>query len=88
MVKVLSAVLSDGLAAVEVACAEALASGIHSAEVVLNILARHRNPEPVATILTPAALRLQYAPIADCARYAACGELADGAHRWALLFNR
>jgi hypothetical protein len=69
MVKVLSAVLSDGLAAVEAACAEALASGIHSAEAVLNILARHRNPEPAATILTPAALRLQYAPIADCARY-------------------
>ena len=34
MVKVLSAVLTDGLAAVEAACAEALADGVHSADVV------------------------------------------------------
>ena len=44
MVKVLSAVLTDGLAAVEAACAEALADGVHSADVVLNILSRHRDP--------------------------------------------
>ena len=69
MVKVLSAVLSDGLASVEAACAEALAGGVHSADVVLNILSRHRDPGPSATILTPDALRLQHAPIADCARY-------------------
>ena len=69
MVKVLSAVLTDGLAAVEAACAEALAGGVHSADVVLNILARHRDPGPAATILTPDALRLRHAPIADCARY-------------------
>ena len=69
MVKVLSAVLSDGLIAVEAACAEALAGGVHSADVVLNILARHRDPGPAATILTPDALRLRHAPIADCARY-------------------
>jgi transposase len=69
MVKVLSAVLTDGLAAVEAACAEALGDGVHSADVILNILARHRNPAPAATILTPEALRLRYAPIADCARY-------------------
>src|SRR5215472_1822621 len=69
MVKILSAVLTDGLAAVEVACAEALADGVHSADVVLNILSRHRDPGPAATILTPDALRLRYLPIADCARY-------------------
>jgi len=69
MVKILSAVLSDGLAAVEAACAEALASGVHSADVVLNILARRRDPEPIATIITPDGLRLRQAPIADCARY-------------------
>ncbi len=69
MVKILAAVLTDGLGAVEAACAEALADGIHSADVVLNILARHRDPGPVATILTPEALRLRQAPIADCARY-------------------
>ncbi len=69
MVKVLSAVLTDGLAAVEAACAEALAEGVNSADVVLNILARQRDPGPSATILTPEALRLRHAPIADCARY-------------------
>jgi transposase len=69
MVDILAAVLSDGLAAVEAACAEASAQGVHSADVVLNILARHRNPEPPATIMTPAALTLRHAPIADCARY-------------------
>ena len=69
MVKVLSAVLTDGLAAVEAACAEALADGVRSADVVLNILARQRDPGPAATILTPEALRLRLAPMADCARY-------------------
>jgi transposase len=69
MVKVLSAVLTDGLAAVETACAEALADGVHSADVVLNILSRRRDPEPVATILTPDALGLRHLPTADCARY-------------------
>jgi transposase len=69
MVKVLSAVLTDGLATVEAACAEALAGGVHSADVILNILARRRDAGPAATILTPEALRLQHAPIADCARY-------------------
>jgi transposase len=70
MVKVLSAVLTDGLAAVEAACAEALGDGVHSADVVLNILARRRDPTaPAVTILTPEALRLRHAPVADCARY-------------------
>ena len=69
MVDILTAVLTDGLPAVEAACAEATAQGVHSADVVLNILARHRNPGPPATVLTPAALTLRHAPIADCARY-------------------
>jgi transposase len=69
MVKILSAVLTDGLAAVEAACAEALGGGVHSADVILNILARRRDPGPATTILTPDALRLRHAPIADCARY-------------------
>jgi transposase len=69
MVKVLSAVLSDGLVAVEAACTEALAGGVHSADVIHNILARQRDPGPVATILTPDALRLRHTPIADCDRY-------------------
>jgi hypothetical protein len=69
MVKVLAAVLSDGLPAVEAACAEALAEGVHSADVILNILARQREPPPAPSILTPEALKLQHAPVADCARY-------------------
>ncbi len=69
MVDILAAVLTDGLPAVEAACVEALAHGVHSADVVLNILARRRDPGPPATILTPAALTLRHAPIADCARY-------------------
>jgi len=69
MVNILTAVLTDGLPAVEAACAEAMAHGVHSADVVLNILARQRDPGRPANILTPAALTLRHAPIADCARY-------------------
>ena len=69
MVKILAAVLSDGLPAVEAACAQALAENVHSADVVLNILARQRDPGPSAPIQTPASLRLRHAPVADCARY-------------------
>ena len=69
MVKVLSAVLSDGLASVDAACAEALGQNVHSADVILNILARSKDPGPPVTILTPDALKLRHAPIADCARY-------------------
>ena len=68
-VKILAAVLTDGLPAVEAACAQALAEGVHSADVVLNILARRRDPEPPPPIHTPAALSLRHAPVADCARY-------------------
>ena len=53
MVAILSAVLTDGLASVEAACAEALDQGVHSAAVILNILARKRDPGPAVTILTP-----------------------------------
>jgi transposase len=69
MVKILAAVLTDGLPAVEAACVQALAEGVHSADVVLNILARRRDPGLAVTILTPEALRLRHAPTADCARY-------------------
>jgi hypothetical protein len=69
MVDILTAVLSDGLAPVEAACAEALREGVHSAAVILNILARRREPDAPMTIMTPDALRLRHAPVADCARY-------------------
>jgi transposase len=69
MVDILSAVLSDGLPAVEAACSEALGEGVHSADVILNILARAREPARAVTIMTPDALRLRHEPAADCARY-------------------
>jgi hypothetical protein len=69
MVKVLAAVLTDGLSTVEAACAEALDQGTHSADVILNILSRKRDTPPPMTIMTPEALRLRHVPIADCTRY-------------------
>lgn len=69
MVAILAAVLTDGLPAVEAACAEAIAEGVHSADVILNILARRRDPPPIGQIATPASLMLRHTPIADCARY-------------------
>jgi hypothetical protein len=69
MVEVLTAVLSDGLPAVEAACSAALRDGVHAASVILNILARRREPAAPLTIMTPDALRLRHEPAADCARY-------------------
>ena len=68
MVQILSCVADDGLPAVEAACREALDNGVHSAPVVINILARRREPAPPPFLLTPAALRLTHEPVADCAR--------------------
>ena len=70
MVSILTAVLSDGLPAVEAACAEAVREGVCSADIVLNVLARQREPRSPVTILnTPQALRLRIEPTADCSRY-------------------
>jgi hypothetical protein len=69
MVEILGAVLTDGIDAVEAACTEALSHNVHSAGVVLNILARHREPPPPLTITTPDALRLSCEPTANCDRY-------------------
>lgn len=73
MVEILGAVLTDGLPAVEAACAEALKEGVHSADPqpsssdrwrttasILNIPCRRRDPGPPATIMTPEALRLRH----------------------------
>jgi transposase len=78
MVDILAAVLTDGLPAVEAACAEALAQGVHSADVILNILARQRNPAPAPVIVAPAALALRHASVADCARYDGIRSTAHG----------
>jgi hypothetical protein len=69
MVRLLNAVLSNGMAAVEAACAEALQAGLHNSEVILNLLARQRQPAPPEPLLMPAALCLRHEPAADCARY-------------------
>lgn len=69
MVEIMSVVLTDGLNAVEDACAEALSEGVHSASVVLNILARRREPPPLLHIATPEALHLTFEPVADCTRH-------------------
>lgn len=55
MVQILSMIPTDGLDAVDAACAEALNEGGPAASVVINILARHR--EPPLTIDTPDASR-------------------------------
>ena len=67
--RVLSAVLTDGLDAVEEAIREALDSGAASDDVILNILARRREPPRPPTIVTSEALMLAHPPTADCARY-------------------
>jgi transposase len=69
MVKVLTGVLTDGLQAVEAACAEALAAGIASADVILNALARRHQMVPATPLAIPDRLRLNMPPLADCARY-------------------
>jgi transposase len=69
MVKILTAVLSDGLRAVEAACGEALDAGIASADVILNALARRQQEVTAPPIEAPARLALNLPPIADCARY-------------------
>jgi transposase len=68
-VRVLAAVIDDGLEAVEGAVREALDAGAASDDVILNILARRREPERPPTISTSEALALSTPPIADCARY-------------------
>ena len=90
MVAILTSVESDGLSAVEGACAEALDTGACSADVILNILARRSDPAPASPIATPEHLQLQVLPRADCARYdelrpppnppAACADVMGADH--------
>ena len=69
MVKVLNAVLTDSLEEVTTACEAALQAGTVSADIILNLLSRNQAPEPVASIDTPASLRVEQAPLANCERY-------------------
>lgn len=68
-VRVLAAVMTDGLEAVEAAIREALDSGAVSDEVILNILARYRDPPSQRPLDVIVDLKLNHPPIADCARY-------------------
>ncbi|MCJ2077257.1 IS21 family transposase, partial [Methylobacterium sp. E-016] len=68
-VTILSAVPEAGLDAVEAACTRALTARLHSADAVLNLLAREREPVPPPPMLTPSSLTLGLVPTADCARY-------------------
>jgi len=68
VVEILGAILIDGIDAVEAACVEALSHNVHSAGVVLNILARHREPPPPLNIATPDALKLTCEPAATSRR--------------------
>src|SRR3546814_8689269 len=68
MVKILTAITVDGLDAVESAAAEALAGGVASADVVINILARSRSAPVEPSIATPDHLQLHIEPSADAGR--------------------
>jgi hypothetical protein len=78
MIKILTAVLADGMPAVEAACAEALNAGLCSSDVVLNALSRQRQPALPPAIAVPQALALRHAPVADCARYDSLRRLHHG----------
>ncbi len=81
MVKILTAVLTDGLQAVEAACAEALGAGIASADVIINAVARRQQPQPTPPIMTPERLTLSTPPVADCGRYDSLRGAGDTASR-------
>jgi transposase len=68
-VRVLAAISGDGLEAVEAATREALDAGTASDEVILNILARYREPQAERPLDVVVDLKLNHPPIADCARY-------------------
>lgn len=65
----LAAISGDGLEAVEAATREALDAGTASDEVILNLLARYREPPSARPLDVVVDLKLAHPPIADCARY-------------------
>lgn len=69
IVSILKYVGLDRLPAVKAACQETLDQGIFSAAVIINILARKRDPQPAAILSIPDALRLTHEPLANYARY-------------------
>jgi hypothetical protein len=57
MVAILAAVLTDGLPAVEAACAHAMSEGVHSSDVIINILTRCHHPYAGGADAAPHAVR-------------------------------
>ncbi|KPF50464.1 transposase [Novosphingobium sp. AAP1] len=68
-VRVLAAISTDGLDAVEAAINEAFDTGAASDEVILNILPRRREPPPNQPLSVVVDLKLKHPPRADCAIY-------------------
>jgi hypothetical protein len=77
-VEILAAVTEHGQDAIESACAEALAGGPCTSAVVLNHLARQRQPAPPEPLETAPTLGLP--PAADCGRYDALRTRVGEAH--------
>jgi transposase len=68
-VDILAAIAEDGQNAVEAACLEALEAQLCGRDVVLNLLARRRQPPAPEAVATPARLALTAPPVANCERY-------------------
>jgi hypothetical protein len=73
MVDILAAVLDRRPDGVEAACAEALRRASTPPTSSSTSWRASASPGPAVTILTPEALRLRHAPVADCAATTACG---------------
>jgi hypothetical protein len=68
-VDILAAIAEDGQNAVEAACLEALEAKLCGRDVVLNLLARRRQPPAPEAVATSARLALTAPPVANCERY-------------------
>src|SRR3546814_15443658 len=73
-VRVLSAVLTDGLELVEAATREALATGTASDELILNILSRHSEPATPHSTVTSEERMQRHPPVAYQHGRASCRE--------------
>ena len=68
-VDILLAVQRCGIDIVDQACKKALAEGTVRGEVILNIIARHLDPQPIDTARIPESLSISVEPTSDCSRY-------------------
>lgn len=68
-VDILCAANRYGLDVADSACSKALAQGTSQSEVILNLIAREKEPAAPEKITPPDKLALREEPLADCARY-------------------